>query len=190
MRKTSLILSILLIFISIILYNIKNHYWYYPAVIGAWLLFDYLSHLYKNKTTLDLLIKKQYKRFIKVYIALSFFGILIEIGGIKLLKFWSYTYLTPLILIISVPILYPFILMSFREMYNFIHSLVKNNFLSVILSMILGIIIWEVPNIYSQDWIYKIPYITFEIFHINIIIIFSWVILILGPIYIYKLLKI
>lgn len=190
MRKFSLIISIIIVLISSYLYIMKNHYWYYPAVIGVWLFFDYLSYLRKNKTTLDLLIKKQYKTFIKLYLALSLLGILIEIIGMLLLKFWYYNYLSKLTLIIGIILFYPFILMSFREIYNLIKSFVLCPIFSTILAMILGIIIWEIPNIYSKDWIYTVPYITYEIVHINIVIIILWVFLIQGPVFVYRILKI
>ena len=71
-------------------------------------------------------------------------------------------------------------------MYN-INSFIKNH-ISIPISMLLGIVIWEIPNIYSKDWIYTIPYITYEIFHINLVVILGWILLILGPVYIYKIL--
>ena len=199
----SLIIGITIIILSVILYISNSPYWFFPAPIGIWLLFDSLSSLRKNKTTLDLLIAKDYKKFFMIYGVLFILGLLIESLGVVILNFWSYAlvnYQTDIPSILNrlskYPLeglglfIWPFILMSFREMYNFLHSFIKKNILTVISAMLLGIIIWEIPNIFSKDWVYSIPYITLEIFHINIVVIISWVILILGPLYVYKLLKI
>jgi len=186
----SLIIGVIIILFSVWLYIIKSPYWHYPAVIGVWIFFDSLSSLRKNKTTLDLIRKKKYKQFVFVYLGLFILGLLIEFVGRILLKLWNYPLLSPIFSNFIELFSYPFILMSFREMYNFLYSFIKKNILTVISAMLLGIIIWEVPNVFSKDWIYIIPYISFEIFHINIIVILGWVILILGPLYVYKLLKI
>jgi len=189
MRLLSLIIGLILIKLAIAQYATGCFYWYNFGLLGAWLLFEYLSHIRGNKTTLDLLFNN-YKKFIILFIALALFGSVIELVGNAGLHLWSYSHLTPMQLCFLVPIFYPFILMSFMEMFKFIRSLIKNFPIAVISAMILGIIIWEIPNIYSQDWIYKIPHINLEIFHINIVVIIGWVILILGPYYIYRLLKI
>ncbi len=85
-------------------------------------------------------------------------SILVEVVGSILLNLWSYPKLwslspfSLLLLMNAVGYLcYPFIFMSLREMYNFVHSLIKNPGIAVPASMLLGIIIWEVPNIYSKD---------------------------------------
>lgn len=202
-RIICLIIGITIIIISVILYISNSPYWHFPAPIGVWLLFDSLSSLRKNKTTLDLLITKDYKKFFMIYGALFILALLIESLGALILNFWSYALVNyqtdiPSILdrLSKYPLeglgffIWPFILMSFREMYNFLHSFIKKNILTVISAMLLGILIWEVPNVFSKDWIYTIPYISFEIFHINIVAIIGWGILILGPLYVYKLLKI
>lgn len=185
MRKASCFISAIIIAISILLFALKSAYWYYPAVYGVWLFFDNLSFLRGNKTTLDLLIEKKYKKFIVLYLSLFVFGFLIEVFGRMILNLWTYPLVDPIILNTIGLIGYPFILMSYRETYVFLNSFLKNSLFSVLLSMLFGITIWEVLNVFSNNWIYKIPYVTFEIFHINIVVIVGWVILILGPIYIY-----
>ncbi|MBW3017881.1 hypothetical protein KY325_01845 [Candidatus Woesearchaeota archaeon] len=189
MRLFSLIIGLILIKIAIAQYATGCIYWYNFGLLGAWLLFDYLSHIKGNKTTLDLLFDKKIKKFILLYIALAVFGSILELIGNVGLHLWGYSYLSPFQLYFLAPIFYPFILMSFREMFMFVKSIVKNFPASVIASMILGIIIWELPNIFSKDWVYNIPYIGLEIYHINIVVIIGWVILILGPYYVYKLVK-
>jgi len=182
----SLIISIAIIIISNILYFQKNPYWYYPAVLGVFLLFDYLSYLRKNKTTLSILFSKKYKLFFRLYLYLFILGLLIELIGRFLLNLWHYPLVNPIIKNTLGFIFYPFILMSFKEMYFFLKSFFKRKTITTISAMILGIIIWEIPNVFSKDWIYTIPIIKQEILGINIIVIIGWVILIQGPIIIYK----
>lgn len=184
-----LIFGITITLFGITLYLLKNPYWHYPAVIGMWIFFDSLSSWKQNKTTLDLIINKQYKKFALIYIGLFLFGFFIEFVGRILLHLWTYPRLTPLFFNFIEFFIYPFILMSFREMYNFICSLVKNTALATLGSMILGILIWEIPNLFSNDWIYNIPFIHLEIFKINIVVIIGWILLIKGPVQVYKLMK-
>jgi len=72
-------------------------------------------------------------------------------------------------------------------MYVLLKSKIKASFIPLAISVVMGIIIWEIPNLFSKDWIYYIPAINLEIFNLNIIIIFGWTLLILIPFYIYKI---
>ena len=195
MRKIISILTVLLIIISLWLYIDKSPFWYYTGVIAIWFLFDNLSHYVKNNTTLDLLIKKDYKPFFKIYLTLLILSVIIEVIGSLILGLWIYPKLWALVpfwflLVMNILgyLLYPIILISCIEMFNFFKYLTKNYFLAVISAMLVGIIIWEIPNIFSQDWIYQIPFITGEILRINIVVIIGWAILIIGPVYIKKIL--
>lgn len=193
-----LVIGISLVILSIILYYQKSVYWYYPPTIGWWLIFDYLSHRLGNATTLGLIIKAKQKQFFTLYFLLLAFSFVIEIVGSITLDLWSYklsaytpTLTAVLDSIIDYPLngvgylLYPFILMHFRELYQTVQSLLKNRFSSTSVSMIAGILIWEVPNLWTLDWIYTIPFITMKIAGINIIVILGWVILIEGSVWVY-----
>lgn len=189
------ILAFILIIFSTVLYFKENNYWYNYLVLGMLLLFDNLSHLRKNKTTLDLLFDKQYKKFLNLFLALFVLGLLMELIGHFWLNLWHYSYINPprehILSNIIGFLMYPLTLMSFREIFNFVCSFAKNNIASVIVSMLFGIIILEIPNSYSKDWIYTIPYISLEIFGVNILVlIFGWLILIISPLLVYKLLNI
>ena len=186
MRKIAGITSIILLFLAIYSYSIKSIYWYYIGVIGVWIFFDNLANSRKRKTTLDLLLQKRYFKFIKLYILLVILGILIETIGNWIFGFWSYTYLSKLVEYITLPIFYPFILMSFAESYNWVYSFNKNKTYSTILAMIIGIIIWEIPNVYSKDWIYNAPYFKAQLYGIPILVIIAWLFLIWAPLYVYK----
>lgn len=179
-RRLAWIISAITIILSIDWYIKRSIYWYYPAVIGVWLQFDNLSNLYKNKTTLDLIVKRNYRKFFSLYVSLAILGILIEFLGVNTLALWSFPYLTVQIWAISVPIMYPFILMSFKEMYCLIYSFFKNKISSILIAMILGFVIWEIPNMYSGDWVYTIDYF---------IVFVGWYLIIIGPLYVYKLLS-
>ncbi|MBI2547361.1 MAG: hypothetical protein HYW23_02855 [Candidatus Aenigmarchaeota archaeon] len=185
-RSFSFVLSITIILMSLILYTSQKHYWFYPATIGVWLFFDNLSHLVNNKTSIDLLIKKEYKKFLTLYLLLSIFGSLIELFGNFLLGLWSYTYLSPIMVAISTLLFYPFILLSFKETFDAVKSRVKNFPISLVLSMLIGIIVWEIPNLYSNDWIYKMPFANITILQLNPIVIIGWSVLVLGPVFINK----
>ena len=185
-RTFSWIVSVLTLLLAIFLYVFRNPYWYYPAVIGVWLFFDNLSQLRGQKTTLDFLLKSKPRRGLSLYFSLFLLGFFIEIIGRIFLNLWQYPRLPSFVVNTITFLFYPFILMSFRETYIFTQSFFKHPLPSVIVSMLFGILIWEIPNVYSQDWVYTIPSVTLEIFHINIIIIFGWVFLILGSLWVYQ----
>jgi len=186
-RTFSWILSVLALLLAIFLYVFRNPYWYYPAVIGVWFFFDNLSHLRGQKTTLDFLLKSKPRRGLYLYFSLFLLGFFIEIIGRIFLNLWYYPRLPPFVVNTLTFLFYPFILMSFRETYVFTQSFFGHPLPSVIMSMLFGILIWEIPNVYSQDWVYTILYSSLEAFHINVIVIFGWSILILAPLYIYKI---
>lgn len=132
--------AILFIIFSIILYASGSAFWFNPATVGVWLLFDVLSAARRNKTTFNLIVKRKYGKFFKLYFYLLLLGVLIEVVGSLLLGFWSYPKLWSLeplsfLIIANVAgyLFYPFILMSFREMYNFLNSFVKNNVMAIII---------------------------------------------------------
>ena len=72
-------------------------------------------------------------------------------------------------------------------MYTLVKSKIKTSLISIIVSVIMGVIIWEIPNLFSMDWIYHIPIVSLEIFNINIIVVLGWALLILVPNYLYKI---
>jgi len=193
-RLIAWVLAVILTAISAVLYFKESHYWYNYLVFGMLFLFDNLSHARKNKTTLDLIFKKKYKKFLVLFFWLFVLGMIIELIGHFWLGFWYYKFINPpsehIIANIIGFLTYPLVLMSFREMYNFIHSFIKNLVLSVVLSMILGITIWEIPTLHTKDWVYNFPYISLEIFGLNIVVISGWTILILSPRLVYKLVDI
>lgn len=185
-RKIGLILGIIITIISFSLAFLKVNHWFHTGVIGILLIFDYLNSRYNKNTSLGFLFNKEYKIFFKIYILLALLGVIIELIGNYYLKFWYYSKIPWFVLIFTVPLFYPIILMSFREMYEFLKVKVRFPF---IFSILLGIIIWEIPNMVSKDWIYTLP-IEYKIFNLNIFIIMGWSILIGLPILVYRYLDI
>ena len=184
-NKSLLILGILISKISFTLAFLKINHWYFPAVIGVWFIFDYIAYNKNKNTTLSFLFNDK-KKFFNLYLVMFFLGATIELIGRFLLNLWDYPFINNLYLEFVLLLFYPFILFSFRELYESIILKLKNKFLAFISAMVAGIIIWEIPNLFSKDWIYTIPYISFNIIGINIIVIIGWVVLIGFPVYIYN----
>ncbi len=162
------------------------HNWHFPAAIGVWLMFDYLSSLMNNKTTLGICLKDK-RAFLKIYLAMFLLGAAIEGVGRFALHWWTYPYIDSVMHEIVLLLFYPFILMSFREMYMLFSSIIHKR-TAFLLSIAAGIVIWEIPNMFSMDWIYTVPYLHIEIFNLHILIILGWAALIGLPVYIYGIL--
>jgi hypothetical protein len=163
----------------------KVHNWYLPAVIGVWLIFDYFACQGNSRTTFQLL-KKNPLQFLQIYVLLFFLACSIELVGRFILKWWTYPNIHGSFHEIVLLVFYPFILFSFREMYNVMHKVAKSKLGAFLLSMAMGITIWEIPNMYSRDWTYTIPYFNWSIFQLPLIIIVGWAALIGLPLYVYS----
>ncbi len=192
MRRTIFLVAILLLICSGLLYFYKSIVWYNFAVWGWWLFFDCLSHWKGNKTTLDLILQKKYYDFFKLYGLLLLISVIMEVVASIVFSLWSYPKLweiEPLWLLILVNfwgyLSYPIILISFMETYAFLYTLIRRKWIAVISFLVVGIVIWEVPNIFSQDWIYHIPWVDYNLLGLNVVVIFGWVILLLIPVYVY-----
>lgn len=180
----TLIFGIVISILSLSLAFLKINFWYFPGVIGFWLVFDYFSSRKNKNTALQIFIRNK-KEFFKLYFLMFMLGCTIEIFGRAILNLWFYPPYKNIFYDIANLVFYPFILFSFREMFESIKQIFGGKILTFIVSMILGIAIWEIPNLFSRDWVYTIPYITVEIFKINIVVIIGWSILIAFPIWIY-----
>ncbi len=192
MRKQIFLAAILILMGSGFLYFYKNIVWYNFAVWGWWLFFDCLSHWQGNKTTLDLIFKKKYYSFFRLYGLLLLISIVMEVVASLIFGLWSYPKLwriEPLWLLILVNfwgyLSYPIIFMSLMEMYAFLYTLIRRKWIAVISFLIVGIVIWEVPNIFSQDWIYYISFVDYNLGGLNVVVILGWVILLFIPVYVY-----
>lgn len=121
------------------------------------------------------------------------YGIVIESVG-KIFRLWSYKIPkykaqdlidlsnTEYYMLIFIGFLiYPFILMHFRELFSFIKSFFSKSVVAIVVSILLGVILWEVVNLWTYDWKYTVSFFDVEIFGINVVVIFSWFFLIFIP---------
>jgi len=184
-NKWVLIFGMIISTFSIIVALLGINFWYFPGVIGFWLFFDYFSSKKNKNTAIQIFIKNK-KEFFKLYFLMFMLGCTIETVGRFIFGLWIYPPYTNIWWDLLNLLFYPFILFSFREMYESSLIVIKNKVFAFVVSMFFGILIWEIPNLYSIDWIYTIPFITFEIFKINIVVIFGWSILIAFPVWIYN----
>ncbi len=180
LRQTLFILGIFISVASIAYALLGNKNWYFPAVLGVWFFFDYLASTKSKKTTLQVLIKDK-KKFAQIFFLLILLGGFIEYTGRILFGWWIYPAINSLALETFLILFYPFILMSFRESYVFFKEITSSKILAYLLAVISGMIIWEIPNLYSGDWIYSMPLAAF---------IVGWFLLIWASVYIYSALEI
>src|SRR3989344_137348 len=169
---------IITIFSAILFFN-GSKIWYFSGGLGLWFIFDYLDSFREKKTALQILLRDK-KKFLKLYLAMVLFGASIEFIGRFIFGLWEYPHYNKFHEVASV-LFYPFLLFQLREMYIFIKSKIKKSTISLAAAVILGVIIWEVPNLFSGSWIYYIPFVNLEISKINIIVILGWIPLILLP---------
>ena len=195
MRRKAWLWCVFSLLLALVLYALRSPVWYNFAVVGWWLFFDNISSRLTNQTTLDLLIHKHYSSFAKLFLILLLAGILLEVSASLLLGLWSYPLLwslKPMWLMLLINLwgylCYPLMFMSLWEMYVVMRTLVGRWWIALCGSIFMGIILWEVPNLFSLDWIYHIPFVPWSIFGLNIVIISGWSLLFLIPLYIYGLL--
>ena len=171
--------------ISVLLFFQRSSVWYFFGGLGLWFVFDYLASLNTKKTALQTFLRDK-KKFLKLYFGMLLFGAAIEFIGRFIFGLWEYPLYNKFHEIASV-FFYPFLLFQLREMYILVKSKIKISLISLGISVILGVVIWEIPNLFSNNWIYYIPVIDLEILEINIIVILGWTLLILIPDYVYKI---
>ena len=185
MKKNLLIIGLLVSILSLISAFLGVHNWYFPATIGVWIFFDSISSI-KNKNTPLQILKRSKPQFLNLYLIMMILGLVIELVGRFIFNLWSYPFINNNFKELLIIIFYPFILFSFAETYRSLKIKIKSNVQAFVLSMIIGIIIWEIPNLVSKDWIYKINFFPYEILGINILVIIGWSFLIALPLYVYK----
>ena len=177
--------GIIITIFSAVLFFRESRIWYFFTAAGLWLGFDYIASFNNKNTALQIFLRDK-RKFLHLYLIMILFGASLEYFGRYILGLWEYPYVGKIHEIVGA-FFYPFLLFQLREMYVAIKHKFKNNFLSLITAVILGIIIWEIPNLFSRDWIYFIPFVNLKIFGINLAVILGWTVLILCPYYIYKI---
>jgi hypothetical protein len=169
---------------SAILYS--NVTWYSYFVVGVTFFFAWINQILKN----DSLFEKSKIYLLKTYGLYLFFTILIEIIGRFILNFWNYPSFNLTDKVIHVFLIgYPFAFFSIYESFKLIRKKVPSLTVTIILATLINAFVHELPNIFAWEWVYTIPYITFEILQINIVIIVGWFVLITVPLITKRLLE-
>jgi len=164
----------------------ESSIWYSFFVIGGTLFLAWINKKKDNPS----LFKKSVKEIVATYLIYLAFTILIEIVGRILLNLWYYPKFNNLDILIHVFLIgYPFGLFFVGETINMTHHLKINIVIKLTLLTIINAFLNEIPNIFSWEWVYTIPYVTFEILKINIVVIVGWIILIAIPIFTESFLK-
>ncbi len=170
--------------VSAILYS--NVTWYSYFVIGGTFFLAWINQILKN----DSLFEKSKIYIVKTYGIYLLFTILIEIIGRFVLNLWYYPSFNLADKIIHVFLIgYPFNLFFVYESFKLIQRKVSSLSLTIILATLINAFIHEVPNIFVWEWIYTIPFITFEILQVNIVVIVGWVVLVVIPLITKRILK-
>ncbi|MBI2173386.1 MAG: hypothetical protein HYT73_04255 [Candidatus Aenigmarchaeota archaeon] len=161
--------------ISAVFYS--NILWYSYFVVGGTLFLAYANCRLKN----DSILKHDRKYILKTYGIYLLFTILIEIAGRFVLGLWNYPFFSLMDEFVHVFLIgYPFVFFFVRESFVMINK--KTGLLAaIILTTLVNAFVHEIPNTFVWVWVYTIPYVTLEIFQINIVVIVGWAILVLVP---------
>lgn len=169
--------------LSAIIYS--NVTWYSYFVIGLTFFLAWLNQILNNNS----LFEKNIIYILKVYGIYLLSTILIEIVGRLILNFWHYPSFNLTDKIIHVLLIgYPFAFFSIHESFKLIYKKISSFKISIIITTFINAFIHEIPNIFAWEWVYTIPYISFEIVQINIVVIVGWIILIYVPLLTEKIL--
>jgi hypothetical protein len=170
--------------ISAIFYS--NAAWYSYFTVGGTFFLAYLNSRLKNKS----LFGRSKVQIAKTYGFYLIAAIVIELIGRFWLHLWAYPSFNAAEQIIHVFLIgYPFIFFFINELLALVQRKVASFSLAVIITTLAGLLLSELPNLFASEWQYTIPYITFEILHINIVVIFGWVILVAVPILAKKMVR-
>ena len=156
----------------------SNVKWYSYFVIGGTLFLAWINKILKN----DSLFEKSKIYLLKTYGIYLLFTILIEIVGRFILNFWDYPSFNLVDKFIHVFLIgYPFAFFFIYESFKLMRKKVPSLSIAIILATLINAFVHEFPNTFAWEWVYAIPYVTFEILQINIVVIVGWIVLIAIP---------
>jgi hypothetical protein len=157
----------------------SNIFWYSFFVVGGTLFVGYVNYVLKGKSIFSF----NKKEIIKTYLFYLISALAIDFVGRFILNLWQYPFYDVSKQVINVFLVgYPFAFFLIYETFILIKFLFRKPGLSFILTMIISAFAHEIPNTFAWEWKYIIPYISFEILKINIVVIVGWAILIIVPI--------
>jgi len=154
-------------------------FWYGTFVLGGTLFLGYINCNLKIKS----LFYFNKKTILKQYLIYFICGLIIEMIGRFTLHLWidnpSFTFIVEIVEVFLLA--YPFAFFFIYESFMLIKKIVKSFGLAVFLTTLISAFLHEYPNTFVWEWTYRIPYISFEILQINIVVIFGWMILVAIP---------
>lgn len=169
---------------SAILYS--NIPWYIYYTVGGTFFLAWLNQFVEN----DSLFGKSTIYLLKTYGLYLLFTILIEIVRRCILilgNYPSFNLTNEYIHLFFIG--YPFAFFYINESFKLILSKIHPVPITIILVTFIDAFVHEISSIFAWEWVYTIPYITFEVLQVNIVVIVGWVILIAVPLITKRILK-
>ena len=192
MLKKKLIGSIgfiLLIYSLISAFFYSSKIWYSFFTIGGFLFLSSVNYSIQGKSIINI-FEKNWKKGILIYLLFLIITVFIELIGRFWLGLWNYPDFSLIEKLIHVLIIgYPFALLFVYETIILLRYFLTSNIAIITIATFANAFLHEIPNTFAWEWVYTIPYVTFEILQINIVVILGWVILIIATLIIEKILK-
>ena len=153
-------------------------------VIGGTMFFGYINYESGSKS-LFYRMEKDRNHFLKTYFLYLLLTIITELIAKHLLGLWIYPSFGLMDIIINVYLIgYPFCMFMTYELIVLLRRLVSREFFVILIATIASALMAELPNTHAWEWIYLMPFVTLEIFRINILVFATWLILMPFVIYI------
>lgn len=167
---------------------LASQYWYSLFTVGGTIFLASLNYQLGNPSILRT-FEQNKKRFLAIYFAYFLAGVMIELVGKSLLKLWQNP-LTPAEQIVHVFLIaYPFAFFLLYESFILFKKYLRSSAPALLIATFLNAFLHEIPNTYAWPWQYNIPYVSWEIFQINIVVIVGWLILMAVPLLVAKIIK-
>tara|TARA_Y100000310_G_scaffold138707_1_gene137732 strand:+ start:2562 stop:3122 length:561 start_codon:yes stop_codon:yes gene_type:complete len=179
LRLIMFILGFVIFLISYLAGFLEIHNWYF-FTLGVWFVFDYFN---KRKSTFQIFLKDK-KLFFRLYFMFVLLGAAVEFIGRFVLGWWVYPFVNTWSHELLLVLFYPFLFITFREAYLVFNRTSKK--FGFLMTVIFGVVLTEVPNLFAKDWIYVFPSVVFG----ALALILGWIFLIWAPLFIYESLKI
>lgn len=123
--------------------------------------------------------KLSWRDFLKKYFIYFICGVGVELVGRGLFGLWSYPrfdFVDELIHVYAIS--YPFAFLYLYEFFKITRKYLMKPTLAFSVTFLFNAFLHEVPNIYGQQLVYNIPFVTQGILGVNIVVILGWSILV------------
>jgi len=163
--------------------------WYSYFVVGGAIFLACINYT-KGENTLIGLYKENKKKLVEIYLLYTVAALLIELVGRGILGLWQYNFASSAAEIINVFLVtYQFAFFFIYELHTLLKKRIKSPILLFVALVLVNALMHEFPNTFAHEWVYAIPYVSFEILSINIVVVVGWSILIAVPLFVRKLLR-